>query len=96
MIPPPTLYSRDRVNSPPSTSDALAVVPPMSRVMTSGNPTLRARAWAPTTPPAGPDSMMLHGSRMASSTVVSPPFDCMSITGASTDASASSRRSDSR
>ena len=44
MMPAPTEYSVARVTSPFSMIEALAVVPPMSKVMTFGSPILRARA----------------------------------------------------
>ena len=35
---PPTSYSRPRAIAPPSTSDAFAVVPPMSKAIAIGDP----------------------------------------------------------
>ena len=84
MMPPPTEYSRVRVYSPRSTSDALAVVPPMSKLMTFSIPVWRAIARDPTTPAAGPDSTMLTGLTAASAAGVRPPFDCMMSSGAAT------------
>ena len=43
MMPPPTWYSAARVTSPSSTRAALAVVPPMSRVMIRGSPLRRSQ-----------------------------------------------------
>ena len=95
-MPPPTSHSATRVTSPPSRIDAFAVVPPMSKVMTSPCPTLRAISLAPTTPAAGPDSMMWIGRSDAASTPMEPPLDCMIRSGAWTprprSASASDRR----
>jgi len=65
MMPAPTEYSDARLISPSSTMAALAVVPPMSKVMIFARSLARATAWAPTTPPAGPDSMMFIGLAMA-------------------------------
>ena len=84
MMPPPTWYSPARWTTPSSTIDALAVVPPMSKVMSFGRPMRRASACAPTTPAAGPDSMMCIGLAAAASSVISPPFDCMISSGART------------
>src|SRR4029450_7236743 len=86
MIPPPTWYSAARLTSPSSTIDAFAVVPPMSKVMSLPSPRRRARACAPTTPAAGPDSMMWIGGAAAAPSVMSPPVDCMIKRGGSTPA----------
>ena len=61
--------------------DAFAVVPPMSNVITLPSPICRASAWEPTTPAAGPDSMMCIGMLAAASSVMRPPFDCMMSSG---------------
>ena len=60
MIPAPTAYSCARAISPSSTIEALAVVPPMSKVMIFARSFARASACAPTTPPAGPDFDDVH------------------------------------
>ena len=78
MMPAPTAYSWARITWPSSTIEALAVVPPMSKVMILPRPAASANACAPMTPPAGPDSMMFMGRSAAAVSVVSPPFDCMS------------------
>ena len=78
MMPAPTAYSWARATSPSSTIEALAVVPPMSKVMILSRSLARASACAPTTPPAGPDSMMFIGRSAAAPSVVRPPFDCIS------------------
>src|SRR5207253_2211958 len=72
---------------------ALAVVPPMSKVMIFGRRFSRASACAPTTPPAGPDSMMWIGRSTDAASVVRPPFDCISSSRARTPASSSPLRS---
>ena len=81
MMPPPTWYSAARLTSPSSTIDAFAVVPPMSNVMSLPSPMRRASACAPTTPAAGPDSMMCIGCAAAATSVMRPPFDCMMRSG---------------
>jgi hypothetical protein len=88
-MPPPTWYSAARFTSPSSMMEAFAVVPPMSNVMARARPIRRARAWDPTTPAAGPDSMMCMGIRAAASAVMTPPFDCMMSRGARTPISPS-------
>ena len=52
----PTSYSWLRESAPSSISDAFAVVPPMSKLITFSCPSARASAAAATTPAAGPDS----------------------------------------
>ena len=81
MMPPPTWYSSVRESAPRSMIAAFAVVPPMSKVMTFSRPIARASAWAPTTPPAGPDSTMCIGLAAAAAAVIRPPFDCMIRSG---------------
>ena len=93
MMPAPTEYSCARVTSPSSTIAAFAVVPPMSKLMIFGRLLARASACAPTTPPAGPDSMIWTGRSTAAASVVRPPFDCMSSTRARTPASSRPLRS---
>src|ERR1700758_1965737 len=90
MTPPPTEYSRARLSSPFSISEALAVVPPMSNEIALAMPICRISAWTPTTPAAGPLSMMFIGVSAAALAVVKPPFDCISRSGASTPMRASS------
>ena len=90
MMPPPTWYSSARLYSPCSMIAALAVVPPMSKVMTFGDAARRASACAPTTPPAGPDSMMCMGLAAAAAAPIRPPFDCMIRSGARTPRAARS------
>ncbi len=81
-MPAPTWYSVARVTSPFSMSEALAVVPPMSNEIAFAMPIWRVSAWTPTTPAAGPLSMMCIGVSAAALAVVSPPFDCISNSGA--------------
>src|SRR5438067_455466 len=66
-MPAPTSYSAARCSWPPSTIAALAVVPPMSRVIRSrrGMSARRARSSAAITPAAGPDSTMWMGRSLA-------------------------------
>ena len=89
-MPPPTSYSGASSTWPPSTIDALAVVPPMSKVIRSAWPRREPISAAPITPAAGPDSMQNIGLRAASSTGISPPLDCITVTGASVPARRSS------
>src|SRR5437762_2728409 len=76
-MPAPTWYSVARVSSPFSINEAFAVVPPMSNEIALSMPTRRVNACTPTTPAAGPDSMMCIGVTAAALAVVSPPFDCI-------------------
>ena len=76
--------------------EALAVVPPMSKVRTFESPMRRARAREPTTPAAGPDSMMCIGIRAAASALIRPPLDCMIKSGARVPISARPARSVAR
>jgi len=62
---------------------ALAVVPPMSNEIAFATPIRLVNACTPTTPAAGPDSMMCIGVAAAALAVVRPPFDCISSSGAS-------------
>ncbi len=72
----------------PATTGATSVlVPPMSKVSTSGYPERPATYDAPTTPPAGPDSTNRAGCVAAVALSVTPPEDCMT-SGAGRPASA--------
>ena len=82
-MPAPTWYSVARVTAPSSIRDAFAVVPPMSNEIAFMMPMRRVKAWTPTTPAAGPDSMMCIGVSAAAFAVVRPPFDCIRRSGAS-------------
>ena len=88
---PPTSYSRERETAPASISDAFAVVPPMSNAIAFSNPSRRAIPSAATTPAAGPDSSASTGRSVASADVITPPDDCMIVSGASTLALSSPR-----
>ena len=57
-------------------------------------PQAAATSRAPTTPAAGPDSAVSAGARRIVAAPATPPFDCISSSGASTCASRS--RSSSR
>ena len=63
--------------------DALAVVPPMSRVIRFGSPAASQVRAAASTPAAGPDSRAKTGRVAASASGVRPPADCMISSGAS-------------
>ena len=76
-IGPPTSNSLDRRISYSSTTEALVVVPPISRLMTLARPSRRASAAAPITPAAGPDSISWTGRARARAAVMTPPFDCI-------------------
>ena len=54
----PTSYSAAIWRAPSSMMEALAVVPPMSKVMTLSRFMRLASSWEAITPAAGPDSMM--------------------------------------
>lgn len=76
--------------------DALTVVPPMSNVRTSPEPTLRESSRAPTTPAEGPDSMMWIGRSAAASAPIVPPSDCITRSGARTPSAPSESLSERR
>ena len=61
----------------PGHRDTSVEVPPISRVMMSGNPACIAVWKAPTTPPAGPLKMVFTGCSQASVVVMLPPEDCI-------------------
>jgi hypothetical protein len=63
---------------------AFAVVPPMSKEITFGQPMRRAMRAHAITPAAGPDSTMLAGLIAAADAVMTPPYDCITRSGAST------------
>ena len=89
---PPTSYSRPRETTPPSISDAFAVVPPMSNEIAFAMPSRCATPSAATTPAAGPDSSASTGRCPVSSAVITPPDDCMIVSGASIPARSSPLR----
>src|ERR1700722_7379435 len=68
--------------SPLDTTQALAVVPPMSNAMRSDRPRRSPSHAAPVTPAAGPDSVVRTGCTTAASTLMMPPFDWVLIRGA--------------
>src|SRR5262249_57545089 len=51
--------------------------PPMWKVIISPNPAIPAMGMAATPPPAGPERIVLTGSRAAVSAEIEPPDDCM-------------------
>ena len=57
--------------------------PPTSVQIASGCPRRRAREATATTPPAGPEDSVRTGRSTARSTVIIPPFDCITPIGAS-------------
>ena len=62
---------------PPSISEHLAVVPPMSSARTLGSPMMRPSSAAPQNPEAGPDSTMVIGMALVAASESTPQFDCM-------------------
>ena len=60
---PPISNSPVRLISPPSMTEALAVVPPMSMLIALPRPMRRASAAVAMTPAAGPDSITCTGRR---------------------------------
>jgi hypothetical protein len=92
----PTSYSRLRETRPPSISDAFAVVPPMSNVITLSMPSARASERAAITPAAGPDSSANTGRAAASAAVITPPEDCMIVSESPSDRLRSPPRMSSR
>ena len=81
-MPAPISCSVVQLRLPPSMSDALAVVPPMSKLITLAKPTRSPTRCAATTPAAGPDSTMRTGDSAALSKDMTPPLDCMMRKGA--------------
>src|SRR5688572_5964774 len=59
------------------TNEIFAVVPPMSKAITSSCDTALAEWHAASTPPAGPDSTSRIGALLADDADVTPPFDSM-------------------
>ena len=56
---------------------ALAVVPPMSKEMTLGKPSAWPTCAEAMMPPTGPDSIIATGRSVATSGVITPPFERM-------------------
>src|SRR5215216_1996802 len=65
------------VRASPRQSATSVEVPPISKVMMSRMPAAAQTLSAPTTPPAGPDSMARTGSEAAAAADTDPPFDCI-------------------
>ena len=76
MRTPATSVSKTRSNCPLK-CDTSVEVPPMSKPMTRSKPAASDVRTAPTTPPAGPDSMLSLPWKSRAS--VSPPLDCMNM-----------------
>ena len=70
-------------SSPFRIRQALAVVPPMSKVSASSSPAISAYRLPMMAPATGPDSVMRTGKSQAVSTDPSPPFESMMYRGAS-------------
>ncbi len=69
---------RAAMRQDPSFSSATSVeVPPMSKVIRSGMPTMRPSSCAATTPVEGPERTVRTGSRAACSNPITPPLDCV-------------------
>jgi len=75
-------YSWVRLTSPARTSVADAVVPPMSKAIRSGVPTLAPRRAAPTAPDARPEVMKKTGLHCAAAAVERPPLELPISSGA--------------
>ena len=65
------------VGSPSRIRLALAVVPPMSKEMTLGEPSARPTCAEAMMPPTGPDSIIAAGRSVAVSGVITPPLERM-------------------
>ena len=72
-----TSNSRASSGSPPSMTQALAVVPPMSNDSSRPSPASRAARAAASAPAAGPDSTRRTGTRLAVAGVAMPPEESM-------------------
>src|SRR5882757_3288089 len=70
------------VRNSPERSATSVDVPPMSKVMTLSMPANSAAYAAPVTPPAGPDKIVVTGSRAAFAAEITPPLDCIKYTRA--------------
>src|SRR2546421_3580132 len=73
--------------TPPRTRHTSVLVPPMSSVITSGNPAAMAAAAPAWTPPAGPDSSSVAGLAAAWSIGTRPPADVITRTSSAMVAS---------
>ena len=65
------------VGSPSRIRLVLAVVPPMSKEMTLGQPSACPSSADAMMPPTGPDSIIATGRSVATSGVITPPFERM-------------------
>ncbi len=84
LIPSRNSYSVVRETRPPSTSEAFAVVPPMSNAIRFGvSATCPSRA-APATPAAGPEPTAKTGRSPAPRAPTTPPLEATTRSGAST------------
>ncbi len=89
LMPARNSYSLVRATAPPWISEALAVVPPMSKAMRSGQPEATPSRAAPTTPAAGPEPMKKAGFSAASAARAQPPFELTTSSGAAMPIAAS-------
>ncbi len=74
---PATSYSCTTSGTLPRTVPAFAVVPPMSKLITSCLPTTSPSQAEAMTPDAGPDSTMVAGLSATISALAIPPLDCI-------------------
>ena len=74
---PATSYSCTTSGRLPPIVPALAVVPPMSKLMISCRPTSSPSQAEAMTPEAGPDSTMVAGLSATTSALAIPPLDCI-------------------
>ena len=86
--PPASARSAAR---PSSIRQAFAVVPPMSKAMTSGRPARAPNSAVASAPPAGPDSSSRIGKARAASGETRPPAECISRKAPAKPRSRSSR-----
>ena len=95
LIPSRNSYSEVMETRPSSTSEALAVVPPMSNAIRFFVPATRPRRAAPATPAEGPDWTAYTGFSPAARVPTTPPFEVITSSGARMPmpASPSARRS---
>ena len=74
---PATSYSWTTSGTIPLTVPAFAVVPPMSKLITSSLPSIPPSQADAITPDAGPDSTIVAGFSDTSWEVAMPPLDCI-------------------
>ena len=82
LMPSRNSYSDVMLGRPSSMMVALAVVPPMSKMIVSFSVRAAARRAPPITPPAGPDATTSTGFSHALAAATIPPFEVMTNTGA--------------